>query len=86
MASYDLKWKLSAERELRNLPNPVIFRLTTLIQGLKDNPHPHGAKKMAGTQDTWRVRDGDYRVIYRILGNILTIEITRVDHRREVYQ
>ena len=86
MASYELKWKPSASRELRHLPPPVIASLTTLIEGLKDNPHPSGAKKMTGMQDIWRVREGDYRVVYRISGTILTIEIIRVGHRREIYR
>ncbi|CDH45685.1 type II toxin-antitoxin system RelE family toxin [Candidatus Contendibacter odensensis] len=84
MASYHLKIKPSARRELRKLPPPVIARLTTIIEGLKENPYPQGAKKMAGVQETWRIREGDYRIVYRILGNILTIEIIRIGHRREV--
>ena len=86
MASYNLEIKPSAKRELGKLPQPVIVHLTKLIQGLKENPYPPGVRKMAAMQDAWRIRAGDYRIIYRILGNILTIEVIRIGHRGDVYQ
>ncbi|MCC6134834.1 MAG: type II toxin-antitoxin system RelE/ParE family toxin [Gammaproteobacteria bacterium] len=86
MAFYELKWKPSARRELRTLPQPVIASLMILIDGLKENPYPQGAKKMTAMQDAWRIRQGDYRVVYKVIGNILTVEIIRVGHRRDVYQ
>lgn len=86
MAFYELKWKPSARRELRTLPQPVIASLMILIDGLKENPYPQGAKKMTTMQDAWRIRQGDYRVVYKVIGNILTVEIIRVGHRRDVYQ
>lgn len=86
MASYNLKWTSSAKRDIGKLSQPVIARLTTLIDGLKENPYPPGVRKMAAMQDAWRIRAGDYRIIYRILGNILTIEVIRIGHRGDVYQ
>ena len=85
MASYDLKWKSSAQRELNKLPQPIIADLVQLTEGLKENPYPPGVKKMQGTKSTWRIRRGDYRVIYTVINNILTIEIVRVGHRQSVY-
>ena len=86
MDSYSLKWKPSAVRELRKLPRPVIARLVERIEGLQRNPHPQGATKMTAMQDTWRIRDGDYRVIYKVVGNTLTVEIIRIGNRRDVYR
>ena len=86
MASYDLKWTSSAKRDIGKLPQPVIAKLAKLIDGLKENPYPPGARKMAAMQDAWRIRAGDYRIIYRILGNILTIEVIRIGHCGDVYQ
>lgn len=85
MDSYSLTWKPSAVRELRKLPRPVIARLVERIEELQRNPYPQGATKMIAMQDTWRIRDGDYRVIYRVAGNTLTVEIIRVGNRRDVY-
>jgi len=86
MDSYSLTWKPSAVRELRKLPKPVIARLVERIEGLRRNPYPQGATKMTAMQDTWRIRDGDYRVIYQVTGNTLAVEIIRVGNRRDVYR
>jgi len=85
MACYSIRWKPSARRELRNLPQPVIAPLVAAIDGLATNPYPPGVKKMQAMLDTWRIRQGDYRVVYKVLGSVLTIEIIRIGHRRDVY-
>lgn len=86
MASYNLRWKRSAEKELRQLPREVIMRLLTLAESLTDNPFPSGAKKLAGTNNAYRVRSGDYRMIYEIQAGELVIHVIRVGHRREIYR
>lgn len=86
MASYRLVWRRSAERELRKLPRDVIGRLIDLAGGLADNPFPQGAVKLAGAEHTWRVRSGDYRLIYSVAGTALIVEIVKLGHRREVYR
>lgn len=86
MDSYSLKWKPSAERELRKLPKPIIARLVARIEDLQRNPYPQGATKMTAMEDTWRIREGDYRVIYKVVGNALTVEIIRIGNRRDVYR
>lgn len=85
MACYNVKWKPSAERELNKLPQPVIPGLKAMVDDLANNPYPPGVKKMQAMLDTWRIRQGDYRIVYKVLGNILTIEIIRIGHRRDVY-
>lgn len=86
MASYSLIWKRSAGRELRGLPREVIVRLLELAESLKGNPFPPGAKKLTGAQHTYRVRSGDYRLVYEVRGDELLIQIVRVGHRRVVYR
>lgn len=86
MDSYSLTWKPSAVRELRKLPRPIIARLVARIEDLQHNPYTQGATKMTAMENTWRIRDGDYRVIYKVAGNALTVEIIRIGNRRDVYR
>lgn len=86
MAFYKLVWKPSAERELRKLPREVIARLVALAESLARDPYPPDAKKLSGTGYAYRVRSGDYRLVYEIIQGELIIHIIRVDHRREVYR
>ena len=73
-------------RELRKLPKLVIARLVEQIEGLQRNPYPQGVTKMTAMENTWRIRDGDYRVIYKVAGNALTVEVIRIGNRRDVYR
>ncbi|TAN51981.1 MAG: type II toxin-antitoxin system RelE/ParE family toxin [Methylococcaceae bacterium] len=86
MACYRLVWKSSAEKELRKLPREVISRLVELAETLVVNPFPLGARKLVGTANAYRVRAGDYRLIYEVCGTELIIQIIRVGHRREIYR
>lgn len=86
MASYELRWKRSAEKELRQLPREAIVRLVELAESLRQNPFPTGSKKLTGTQNAYRVRTGDYRLVYEVQGNELVVHVVRVGHRREVYR
>lgn len=86
MASYKLVWRTSAERELRKLPREVIARMVDLAASLAADPFPQGAVKLAGAEHTWRIRTGDYRLIYSVLANVLAVEIVKLGHRREVYR
>ncbi|WP_217994858.1 type II toxin-antitoxin system RelE family toxin [Methylogaea oryzae] len=61
-------------------------RIVQAIDGLKTNPHPHGAVKLSGGQGLYRLRSGDYRVIYRIENAELLVLVVKVGHRREVYR
>lgn len=86
MASYKLHWKRSAEKELRKLPREVIGRLVNLAESLTENPLPPGVRKLAGTEHTYRVRAGDYRLVYSVAEQHLIIEVVRVGHRKDVYR
>jgi mRNA interferase RelE/StbE len=71
MASYSIEWKSSASKEVRKLPKPVITKLITAIDDLSKEPRPAGVRKLTASQDTYRVRVGDYRIIYKIFENDL---------------
>ena len=86
MASYKIEWKQSAQKELKKLQKKTISRILQAIETLTDNPHPPGSRKLHGAEYTYRLRAGDYRIIYSIYSNILTIEIVRIGHRREIYR
>ena len=85
MASYQIEWKSSARKELRKLPSDMIQKIVTAVELLGENPFPPGCRKLIGSEQTWRIRIGNYRVIYNVLSSILVIEIVRVAHRKDVY-
>jgi mRNA interferase RelE/StbE len=77
----------SAEKDLKRLTSSVFKRIVPKIDKLADNPKPSGCKKLKGSnQNLWRIRIGDYRVIYSIEEEIKVIDIRRVRHRRDVYE
>jgi len=86
MASYQIELKTSALKELEKLPRQVIPRAIAAIKRLAENPFPLGVKKLAGFERTYRVRVGDYRIMYEVHEDRLIIEIIRVKHRKDVYR
>ena len=86
MAPYEVQFKTSAAKEFRKLTLAVKDRLRKAIDGLKTDPRPAGMKKLAGETNLYRIRIGDYRVIYEIDDSNQLIIVTRVRHRRDVYQ
>ena len=83
--SYSLVIKKSAERELRALPKTDLRRITERIRGLAHNPRPPGNEKLS-VQDRYRIRRGDYRIVYGVDDERRTIEVVKIGHRREVYR
>jgi len=76
----------TAERQLAGLPGDVRRRVDARIVALADNPRPPGATKLAGQAQQYRIRVGDYRIIYEIHDNTLVVIVLRVDHRSKVYR
>ncbi len=72
-------------KELRKLPGQVIARIVQAVGRLAEDPHPPGSTKLAGS-DAYRIRVGDYRVIYTIFPDTLVIEIVKVGPRKDVYR
>ena len=85
MAKYSLEIKPSAAKELDALDDVLFARIDRKIMVLPENPRPPGCKKLRGYQDHWRIRVGDWRVLYLIDDDAKRVSITRVAHRREVY-
>lgn len=86
MAEYSIAFARSARRELEALDPSIIRRILPKIESLATIPRPHGARKLTGEKHLWRIRIGDYRVIYSVLDMERRIEITAVRHRREAYE
>ena len=85
MDSYAVELKLSARKELESLPDSVLSRVMRKLEALTENPRPAGCKKLKGYKDLWRLRVGDWRVVYIIDDPAKLISVTRIAHRREVY-
>ena len=86
MSDYSVQVKPSARAELEALPDNVLARLLQKMEALHDSPRPAGCKKLKGYKDQWRIRVGDWRVVYIIDDAAKLISITRIAHRREVYE
>ena len=86
MAKYSLEIKPSAQKELDAVDDRLFVRIDRKILALADNPRPAGCKKLKGYKDHWRIRAGDWRVVYIIDDAAKVVSITRVAHRREVYE
>ena len=86
MAKYSLEIKQSAQRELDALRDPLFARIDRKILALSGNPRPAGCKKLKGYKDQWRIRVGDWRVLYIIDDATKLVSITAIAHRREVYE
>ena len=84
--TYQVEFTTAAARQVRKLPIPVRARVLAAVSELANDPRPHGAKKLVGERTAWRIRVGDYRVIYDVLEAQLTVTIVRAAHRREVYK
>jgi mRNA interferase RelE/StbE len=76
----------SAEKELKGLSAQLNARIVPRLENLADNPRPPGCKKLQGGDKEWRIRVGSYRVVYTIDDEESLVEVTRIRHRREVYQ
>ena len=90
---YEILLTASAEREIRKLPSSVQDDIFEKIKGLEENPRPHGYKRLTNfdvpnikLKPPYRVRVGDYRVIFAIQDVIITITVVKIAHRKEVYE
>ncbi len=85
MARYELRFKTSVSKDLRRVPTPDVRRILARIDALRDDPRPPGCEKLSA-QERYRIRQGDYRILYSVLDEIVTVEIVKVGHRRDVYR
>jgi mRNA interferase RelE/StbE len=82
---YHLRIKRSAERDLKKLPRSLFLRINQQILALRQDPRPSGVRKLQRNLEGWRIRVGDYRVLYQIDDEAQVVTIFRVRHRRDVY-
>ncbi len=83
---YEVTLAPAAARQLRKFDPQVRRRVQAAIELLADDPRPPTATRLVGGAGEWRVRTGDYRIIYEIEGNRLLVLVLNVGHRREIYQ
>ena len=84
-AFYNIVVKKSAEREMRGAPSADLGRIVEKLKGLAVLPRPHGCEKMAGTE-LYRIRQGDWRILYSVDDPRRSIVIYKIGHRREIYR
>ena len=86
MASYRVEISKSAAKDLRGIDRKWIARIVATIEMLESDARPSGCKKLVGSDHTYRLRIGDYRVVYDIHDDTLIVLIVRIRHRRDVYR
>ena len=82
---YKLRLARSARKELEALPDAVLARVARQLDALETTPRPRGCKKLRGAIDLWRVRVGNYRIIYWIDDGALVIEVRAIRDRKDAY-
>ena len=85
MNSYVVEVKPSARKELEGLPDNLLARVVRKLESLRQDPRPPGCKKLKGYKDQWRIRVGDWRVLYTIDDGAKLVSVMRIAHRREAY-
>ena len=86
MSLYSVDLMPQAQKDLDGFSGKLLSRFEETILGLYDEPRPHNAKKLAGSGSGWRIRVGDYRVLYEIYDARKIVKVYRIAHRREVYR
>lgn len=86
MADYNVTFARSARKEMEALEEKVVKRVLPAIESLAKTPRPKGCKKLKGAKDLWRIRIGDYRVVYHIYDDKKLVDVTVVRHRRKAYE
>lgn len=82
---YEVFIEKSAQRQLAKIVQPFQDRIIAAIRGLAEDPRPQGVRKLSG-REAWRIRVGDFRVIYEIRDQSLVVLVVEIGHRREIYR
>lgn len=86
MAVFRVELSRSAARAIRDLERKMQVRILSRLQTLAVNPRPVGVKKLQGEDHVYRIREGDYRIVYEVFDKKLLIHVLRMGHRREIYR
>ena len=84
--TYRIEIKRGARKRLVSLAAPIAARISEAIDALAVNPRPTGCRKLVGTDQIYRVRIGDYRVVYEVQDSRLLVLVIKLGHRRDVYR
>jgi len=85
MEKYKIEIKKSAVKELNSIPKKDLKKIVQKIRSLSDNPRPNRCVRLSG-QERYRIRQGDYRILYSIENEILVVYVIKIGHRKEVYR
>ena len=86
MASYKVEISKNVrKKDLPSIPKSDVVKIVKRIQSLAENPFPEGATRLKGREE-WRIRQGDYRILYTVEHDIVTVFVVKVGHRREIYR
>jgi mRNA interferase RelE/StbE len=85
MANYKVVFRESIAKDLRAIPNKEVARILRRIDDLAQNPRPPGSEKLTG-EEKYRIRQGNYRILYAIEDEIITVTVVKIGHRRQVYR
>ena len=86
MASYRLEWRRSTRKDLRRIAAADVAKIIAAAESLAQDPFPPGCTKLSGSERSYRIRVGDYRILYDVLSDCLVIEVIKVGHRKDVYR
>jgi mRNA interferase RelE/StbE len=86
MANYRIEISSTAEKALKKIPKKDLMKIVESIQILAINPFPEGCRKLTGEEGTYRIRQGNYRIIYEVEGKKLKVLILKVGHRKDIYR
>ena len=86
MKFYQVVLSKTAEKTLSKLPALIVSKIIPVLQSLENNPRPIGCKKLKGFSNLWRIRIGNYRIIYAIEDVILLIDVREIGHRKDIYK
>jgi mRNA interferase RelE/StbE len=84
--AYRVVLRRSAARELADLPQPIRGRLARAVNGLANEPRPSGAELLTGREGIWRLRVGDYRILYLVDDEVVAVLVIRIRHRSDAYR
>ena len=84
--AFRIEWKKSTRKDLRKLPSNAADKIIEAVENLAKNPFPHGVEKLSGSEHAYRIRLGDYRIVYEVVTESKLVEIQRVRHRKDVYR
>mgnify|MGYP003948256825 CR=1 FL=1 len=86
MANYKIKITATAEKFLKKIPKKDLQKVIETIQVLAISPFPDGCRKLRGEEDFYRVRQGNYRIIYEVIDNKLIVLVLKIGHRKDIYK